>query len=164
LRDAVKASRGADAIRAIADIVIDNDGPMILLRRQLDTLRTGLAWVRRVPRITPVAALQLPADVSAHVSDLVTRISSPGCADLVAVTGSGSRGKYRDGWSDIDILVIADLEHVPQIRLAATHTRDAMPGIKLGLTIVTLAECEAAAVTPRLIHVLRSESSGAAPT
>lgn len=160
MRDAVKASRGARAIREIADVVIDNNGSRLSLRHQLDQLRTQLSWASVRPRITPASALALPATVTQLAADLVTTIGAGGHADLVAVTGSGGRGKYQDGWSDVDILVIANPDHLPQIRLAADRLRDGMLGIKLGLTVVSIAECRAGALTPRLVHVLRQIGTG----
>lgn len=160
MRDMVKGSRGASAIREIADVVVDNNGSVLSLRHQLDRLRTRLSWAAVRPRITPVKALALPIKVSQPVAELVAALSSRNHADLIAVTGSGGRGKYQDGWSDVDVLVIAGSDQLQPIREAATQLRDNMPGVKLGLTVITTEECDAGALTPRLVHVLRQIGTG----
>ncbi|GAA1658281.1 hypothetical protein GCM10009744_59390 [Kribbella alba] len=160
-RDAVKQERGASAIVRIADEVIDNNGTRLELERTIDRLVLTSRWPTVTPTAAPVEKLNLPAHLASYLSTLVNRLTgvSP-VIDLLAVTGSGARGKYQQGWSDLDVLVIADQDCIPHLRAIVDELASELGGVKLGLTIVTLAECQAGAVTSRLLYVLRLIGTG----
>ncbi|MFJ3724374.1 nucleotidyltransferase domain-containing protein [Streptomyces sp. NPDC090045] len=80
---------------------------------------------------------------------------------LLAVTGSGARGKYQHGWSDLDVFVVADASSLDGIRQVLAELEAELGGVKLGITVLTRAECRAGAVTSRLLHVLALIGSGA---
>src|SRR5205823_3646058 len=101
-RDEVKHHRGAAAVAALADHVINNGGGRLALARQLDTFATGLRQPRRQLRAAPVNSLGLPVHLESYLAKLVNAIAETKDADLLAVTGSGARGKYQHGWSDLD--------------------------------------------------------------
>jgi hypothetical protein len=160
-RDAVKHRRGASAVAAIADRVIGNDGSRLALCRQLDGLVAGLTAQHQRLRTIPVNNLGLPVHLESYLAKLVDAASGdPPLVDLLAVTGSGARGKYQHGWSDLDVLVIADNACLARLRRILAEVADDLDGVKLGLTLVTPAECAASAVTPRVLHVLRTLGTG----
>jgi cytidylate kinase len=160
-RDDTKRSRGAHCIRDIADLVVANDGPLHRLYHHLDQLAYNLAWPLAAPRVSPPAALGLPRGLTDPVARLVADLSADAAADLIAVTGSGGRGKYQDGWSDLDVLIIASPSQLDRVRAAAVRLRHGIRQVKLGLTLISSRECHAGALTARLIHTLRQIGTGA---
>jgi predicted nucleotidyltransferase len=160
-RDAVKHRRGAAAVAGLADVVINNGGTRLALARQLDVLATGLARPHQVLRAVPVNTLGLPVHLESYLAKLVKATAeSVAGVDLLAVTGSGARGKYQHGWSDLDVLVIAATACLTRIRQVLAEVAGDLDGVKLGVTLITPAECAAGAVTPRVLHVLRTMCAG----
>ena len=160
-RDAVKHHRGAAAVAALADVVINNGGTRLALARQLDVLATGLARPRHQLRAVPVNTLGLPVHLQSYLAKLVKATAeSVAGVDLLAVTGSGARGKYQHGWSDLDVIVIAATACLPRLRQVLAEAAGNLGGVKLGVTLITRAECAAGAVTPRVLHVLRTMCAG----
>ncbi|WP_405798747.1 nucleotidyltransferase domain-containing protein [Streptomyces sp. NBC_01506] len=162
IRDTVKASRGAPKISAIADTVIDNNRSRLALERRLDRLVLDAAWPTVTPPSTPVNALGLPVPLEAFLTALlerVTRRPDP-LIDLLAVTGSGACGKYQHGWSDLDVFVIAEPGRTIELHQALTQVQSELGAVKLGLTVLSQAECRAGAVTSRLLHVLTLLGAG----
>ncbi|QSB14179.1 nucleotidyltransferase domain-containing protein [Natronosporangium hydrolyticum] len=161
-RDQVKRSRGAHRIRGIADLVLRNDRSALHLYHALDRFAVSLRQPGKSPQARPTTQLAAPPQVTTHlerlVQDLTTRATT---LEMIAVTGSGGRGKYQHGWSDLDILIVAGDEAMPAIGDALANLRRGVNGVKLGLTVVTRQECLAGALTPRLIHTLRQLGTGA---
>ncbi|HET9894620.1 MAG TPA: hypothetical protein VFQ44_06765 [Streptosporangiaceae bacterium] len=164
-RDAVKCARGAERVRELADAVIDNNGPRIALYRALDNIATGIRWRRAVPQRVAVADLGLPSYLAAYLDALLARLTGPvpPLVSMLAVTGSGSRREYRHGWSDLDVLALADQEMLSNLRPVLDELAGQLDGVKLGFTILSVAECAAGAVTPRLLHTLAMIGAGALP-
>jgi predicted nucleotidyltransferase len=164
-RDTVKTVRGAQYVRDLADLVLDNNGSRLALYHALDRLDADLRWPPAQPRHTTVANLRLPTHLADYLNDLLTRLTAidqPPIA-LLTITGSGARGKYEQGWSDLDILIIAETEQLPTLRDTMAHVSDALHGVKLGCSVVSPAECTAGALTPRLLHTLRLIATGQLP-
>lgn len=110
----------------------------------------------------PVNALGLPVHLESYLAEFLDRTTGPRpLIDLLAVTGSGARGKYQHGWSDLDVFVIADASSLDGMRQVLAELEAELGGVKLGLTALTRAECRAGAVTSRLLHVLALIGSGA---
>jgi hypothetical protein len=164
-RDAVKRSRGADRIRDLADVVIDNDGPRLSLYHALDRIATHQRWSTVAPHRVAVSDLGLPAPLAAYLESLLAQIADPAApvVSLLAVTGSGAQGKYRQGWSDLDVLVVAEPDSLSRLRAALAELASQLGGVKLGFTILSAAECSAGAVTGRLLHVLTLIGTGRLP-
>jgi len=163
-RDAVKRARGAEDVRHLADLVIDNNRPRLALYHALDRLAADLRWPLARPRHTTVADLQLPAHLTDYLNALLARLSAePTPIGLLAVTGSGARGKYEHGWSDLDVLILAETEQLPALRDILAAVGGALRGVKLGCTVISRAECVAGALTPRLLHTLRLIAAGQLP-
>jgi cytidylate kinase len=161
VRDAVKRERGADAIVSIADEVIVNNRDRLSLYRRLDSLVYSAAWPEQRPAVAPVNTLGLPVHLEAYLAAVADRLAGdPPLIDLIAVTGSGARGKYQHGWSDLDILIIAPAANLPLLRDVLTGLRADLEEVKLGVTLLTAAECAAAMVSPRVLHVLAQIGSG----
>ncbi|MGW6412302.1 nucleotidyltransferase domain-containing protein [Streptomyces vinaceus] len=161
-RDVVKRARGADRIASIAHEVIGNDGPRLELERRLDRIALDRRWPEHQPSTMPVNALGLPVHLESYLAEFLDRATGPQpLIDLLAVTGSGARGKYQHGWSDLDVFVVADAASLGGIRLVLAELEAELGGVKLGMTVLTRAECRAGAVTSRLLHVLALIGSGA---
>ncbi|MGW6745074.1 nucleotidyltransferase domain-containing protein [Streptomyces sp. NPDC055025] len=161
-RDAVKARRGAAAISTLAHEVVNNNGSRLVLERRLDRLALARRWPLRRPVTAPVNSLGLPVNLESYLSALLDRVTgTPPLIDLLAVTGSGARGKYQHGWSDLDIFVVAAQESTSRLRQALAELESELGGVKLGLTIVTQDECRTGALSSRLLHVLALIGSGA---
>ncbi|GLW58742.1 nucleotidyltransferase domain-containing protein [Kitasatospora phosalacinea] len=162
VRDEVKRARGAERIREIADTVIDNNGSRLALERHLDRLALDAAWPTVAPVAAPVNTLGLPVPLEAFLTVLLERATdgSEPLIDLLAVTGSGARGKYQHGWSDLDVFVIADPDRTQLLHQVLEGVQGELGQVKLGLTVLSLAECQAGAVTSRLLHVLALLGSG----
>lgn len=160
-RDLVKHHRGAAAVAALADQVIDNGGGRLGLARQLDLFAYGLVQPRHHMRPVPVNSLGLPVHLESYLTKLVTAVAETvKGSDLLAVTGSGARGKYQHGWSDLDLLVVAETTSLPPLRRFLMEVAGDLDGVKLGVTLISRAECATGAVTPRVLHVLRTLCAG----
>jgi hypothetical protein len=164
-RDAVKRSRGAERIRELADAVIDNNGSRLALYRVLDKIAASSRWSSATPRRVAVTDLGLPSRLSAYLDALLTRVADPAAplVSLLAVTGSGARGKYQQGWSDLDVLAVAEQASFARLRAVLAELAGRLGGVKLGFTIVSAAECAAGVVTPRLLHTLALIGTGRVP-
>ncbi|MGX1971727.1 nucleotidyltransferase domain-containing protein [Streptomyces kronopolitis] len=160
-RDVVKSARGADKIASIAQEIIGNDGPRLELERRLDRMAVARKWPEHRPSTMPVNALGLPVHLESYLAELLDRLTGPRpWIDLLAVTGSGARGKYQHGWSDLDVFVVASVDCLDGMRRVLADLEAELGGVKLGLTVLTRAECRAGAVTSRLLHVLALIGSG----
>ncbi len=164
-RDAVKRSRGAERIRDLADSVIDNNGPRLGLYRALDQIAASNRWPWAEPRRTDVASLGLPSRLAAYLEALLARVADPAAplVSLLAVTGSGARGKYQKGWSDLDVLAVAGQDSLSRLRAVLGELAGKLGEVKLGFTIVSAAECAAGVMTPRLLHTLALIGTGRLP-
>ncbi|MFJ2571645.1 nucleotidyltransferase domain-containing protein [Streptomyces halstedii] len=161
-RDLVKSARGADKIVSIAHEVIDNEGPRLELERRLDRIALDRRWSEHRPSTMPVNALGLPVHLESYLAEFIDRTTGMRpLIDLLAVTGSGARGKYQHGWSDLDVLVVADASSLDEMRQILAELETELGGVKLGMTVMTRAECRAGAITSRLLHVLALIGSGA---
>ncbi|WP_405681565.1 nucleotidyltransferase domain-containing protein [Streptomyces sp. NBC_01238] len=160
-RDLVKSARGADKIVSIAHEVIANDGPRLELERRLDRIALDRRWPEHQPSTMPVNALGLPVNLESYLAEFLDRTTGlRPLIDLLAVTGSGARGKYQHGWSDLDVLVVADTSSLDEMRQILADLETELGGVKLGMTVLTRAECRAGAITSRLLHVLALIGSG----
>lgn len=160
-RDLIKRARGADKIVSIAHEVIGNDGPRLELERRLDRIALGRRWPEHEPSTMPVNALGLPVNLESYLAEFLDRTTGlRPLIDLLAVTGSGARGKYQHGWSDLDVLVVADTSSLNEMRQILADLETELGGVKLGITVLTRAECRAGAITSRLLHVLALIGSG----
>lgn len=161
-RDLLKRTRGADKIVSLAHEVIANDGPRLKLERRLDRIALDRRWPEHEPSTMPVNALGLPVHLESYLAEFLDRTTGlRPLIDLLVVTGSGARGKYQHGWSDLDVLVVADTSALDELRQILADLEAELGGVKLGMTVLTRAECRAGAVTSRLLHVLALIGSGA---
>jgi cytidylate kinase len=164
-RDVVKRSRGAERIREFADVVIGNNGSRMALYRALDRIAASHRWPRAAPHQMTVADLRLPPRLAGYLDALLARVADPALplVSLLAVTGSGARGKYQQGWSDLDVLAVAGQDNLSHLRAVLAELAGQLGAVKLGFTIVSAAECAAGAVTPRLLHTLALIGAGRLP-
>jgi hypothetical protein len=162
-RDTVKRSRGAEEVKALADVVVDNNGTRYALHHRLDRLVRERSWPLVSPRLTSIDTLGLPNHLTGFLEALTGELT-PALVDLVAVTGSASRGGYLGGWSDLDILLLADGEPDTAVigDVVARH-EPRLEGVKLGLTLISTAECRAGVLPSRLLHTLASITAGTTP-
>ncbi|MFD4371083.1 hypothetical protein ACFWPY_05740 [Streptomyces sp. NPDC058527] len=80
---------------------------------------------------------------------------------LAALTGSPGEGSWIAGWSDLDLLVIAEHEAIGRVHEALERYRTDLGGAaSLGPTLVTPGELTARRLTPRLAFVLHQLQQG----
>ncbi|MFG3525184.1 DUF4254 domain-containing protein [Streptomyces sp. NPDC047917] len=159
-KDEIKMSRGAHQVAALADHVIDNTGSIAALRARLR--RIAAPPVTAALRVATPYGLGLPAAVASATADFTdaVRVYGPGVR-LVALTGSPGEGSWIAGWSDLDLLVIAEHEAIGRVHEALEQYRTALGGAaSLGPTLVTPGELTARRLTPRLAFVLHQLQQG----
>ncbi|WP_160049938.1 DUF4254 domain-containing protein [Nocardiopsis sp. FR4] len=160
-KDRIKIERGADRIPA--DVVLDNSG-------SVPRLHSGLRHLASPPvdsrfKTVRPEELGLPSAVCAATSRLVDALavlSEEPC--LVALTGSAVNGGWREGWSDIDLLVIAENGHSTGVTRAVDDYRAALQAygdIHLGATVLPLAEAQARRLPNRVLAALVMLQEGA---
>ncbi|MFI0711240.1 DUF4254 domain-containing protein [Streptomyces inhibens] len=159
-KDEIKMSRGAHQVAALADHVIDNSGSVAALRARLRRIAApagpgGL-------RIATPYGLGLSAPVASATSDFVDALRANGpAAQLVALTGSPGEGTWIAGWSDLDLLVVAEHDVTSRISEALKRYQAALgDAAVLGLTLVTPGELTARRLTPRLAFALSQLQQG----
>ncbi len=159
-KDEIKMSRGAHQVAALADHLIDNSGSIVELRARLR--RIVAPPVPASPRTTTPYGLGLPGPVASATSDLVDNLRSYAPdVRLIALTGSPGEGSWMAGWSDLDLLIVADHAAAAPIaeKLRAYH-QDLGDAVSVGLTLATPHELLARRLTPRLafaLHQLQSD-------
>jgi dephospho-CoA kinase len=152
-KDEVKISRGAREVASIADHVIDNSGSVIDLRARLR--RISSSWGPHQLRAMTTYGLSLPVEVATATTDFTDAIRTNTAVRLAALTGSPTAGPWIAGWSDIDLLVIADHAAAEQVASALGHYQSALEGTTtIGLTLATREELIARRLTPRLAFAL----------
>ncbi|MGQ7750856.1 DUF4254 domain-containing protein [Streptomyces sp. WC2508] len=159
-KDEIKMSRGAHQVAALADHMIDNTGSIASLRARL--LRIAAPPAATALRVATPYGLGLSAAVASATADFTdaVRAYGPGVR-LVALTGSPGEGSWIAGWSDLDLLVIAEHEAIGRVHEALEQYRTALGGAaSLGPTFVTPGELTARRLTPRLAFVLHQLQQG----
>ena len=109
--------------------------------------------------------MDCPSTWPGYLDALLRQVADPAAplVSLLTVTGSGARGKYQHGWSDLDVLAIAEQHNLDRLRTALGQLARQLGGVKLGFTVVSAAEIAAGAITPRLLHTLTLISTGRLP-
>ena len=159
-KDEVKLSRGAHLVLDVADFVLDNSGGVVELR----------AWLSRIAQPSAVEAPplpigipqppKLPAAITTATSALVADLHTAG-VHLAALTGSPNDGTWIPGWSDLDLLIIADHDSSPAVSGAVAKYRHCLGGAAaVGLTLVTRDELLARRMVPRLAFALHAIQNG----
>lgn len=151
-RDAIKAGRGADGIAAIADVVLDNSGPLVGLKLALPQLIAGPAPAGTADAAVVGQAARpvwVPATNATWLQDTAEQLVDEHTVLLLA-TGSTGRPGWVAGWSDIDLLLVRD---------RASRGTGAVPppleGVKVPVTTVTTGDVAGGRVPPRVVHALR---------
>ncbi|TQF01940.1 DUF4254 domain-containing protein [Kitasatospora acidiphila] len=161
-KDEVKLSRGAHRVLEVADFVLDNTGSVL-------DLRAWLAHIAQRPAVQPdqsPTAIPQPPDVPTTVADataaLADTLRSAGPAvQLAALTGSPVQGAWIPGWSDLDLLVVADHQAAPAVSRALADYRRRLGDVaSVGLTLVTADELLAHRLVPRLAFALYNIQNG----
>ncbi|MFY7067094.1 DUF4254 domain-containing protein [Nocardiopsis changdeensis] len=160
-KDRVKTGRGADRIPA--DAVLDNSGSVIRLHSRLRHLAGPAVGARF--KLLPPQELALPPAVREATSRLTDALSAlPDDRCLAALTGSAAHGGWRQGWSDIDLLVFSEEGHGEEVKRAVEVYRAALlaqNGIHLGATLLPLAEAQARRLPNRVLAALVMLQEGA---
>lgn len=153
-KDEIKISRGAHQVAALADHLIDNSGSIIDLRAHLHRIATPSVPAK--PRTTTPYGLGLPGPVAAATSEFVDGLRSYGQGvRLIALTGSPGEGNWIAGWSDLDLLVIAEHSTAEQVGNALHQYKLALgDAATVGLTLATPHELIARRLTPRVAFAL----------
>lgn len=159
-KDEVKMSRGAHRVATFADHVIDNVASIAALRAQLRRIAAPPTCTSL--RVTTPYGLGLPAAVASATADFVdaVRRNGPGVR-LAALTGSPGEGSWIAGWSDLDLLVVADHEAARHIHEALAQYRATLDGAaSLGPSLLTPGELTARHLTPRIAFALYQLQQG----
>jgi hypothetical protein len=151
-RDATKKQRGAHRIAGIADHVIDNSGPLSALKLTVNRIVSTVG----IPTVTPRATG--PATQSTWLGKATDHVLDDDVA-LVLATGSTATASWRDGWSDLDLLVVRDTAPTAWLR-NVVGTLPVVDGIKVGVSIFTTADIDAVRVPPRVVQSLRRAADG----
>lgn len=153
-KDEVKMSRGAHQVAALADHVLGNSGSIAALRSRLRRIAAPPATATL--RVATPYGLGLPAVVASATADFVDALRAHGAGvQLAALTGSPGEGTWISGWSDLDLLVVADHQATTHVHEALAHYRSALEGItSLGPSLMTPGELTARHLTPRLAFAL----------
>lgn len=151
-RDEVKAERGANRIAALADHLVDNNGPLSALKQAVSRLVAAVEHPTSKPDPLPLADhAQWLRSARDHLVD--------DQAALLLATGTTGTRDWRPGWSDHDLLVVRDTLPVAWLRGVA-GALPADDGVKLGLSAFTTADIEALRVPPRVLQSLRRAAHG----
>ncbi|MGH4014752.1 MAG: hypothetical protein ACRDSL_12665 [Pseudonocardiaceae bacterium] len=151
-RDATKRERGADRIADIADHVIDNSVPLSALKLTVNRMVSTVD----LPRVALDASG--PVTQSGWLGQATDHVLDDHVA-LVLATGSTGTASWRDGWSDLDLLVVRDTAPVAWLRGVA-GSLPAPDGIEVGLSVFTSADIDALRVPPRVVQALRRAAQG----
>lgn len=155
-KDEVKLSRGAHRVADVADFVLDNTGSILDLRAQLSRIAQGTVGEPDRPQLAipePPGVPVAVAEATAALTDTL-RAAGPG-VQLAALTGSIGEGTWIPGWSDLDLLVVADHEAAPTVSAALADYRHRLgDAASVGLTLVTSDELLARRLVPRLAFAL----------
>ncbi|GAB3209141.1 hypothetical protein GCM10027294_22340 [Marinactinospora endophytica] len=151
-RDTIKIRRGAHRIADIADYVLDNSGPLSALKLGLDRLAT----TTELRHITPPTGWPAKQDrwlqkATEHLCDEETA--------LVLATGSTGSPHWREGWSDIDLLVVRETLPLEWLR-GTLGTLPAPQGVKVGVSAFTKGDIAALRIPPRVAQSLRRAAEG----
>lgn len=151
-RDATKRERGGDRIALIADCVVDNSGPLSALKLAVNRMVCGEDLSRVSPDTTGASA------PSGWLGRATNHLLDEQVA-LVLATGSTGTAGWREGWSDLDLLVVRDTAPLAWLRGVA-GTLPAPDGVKVGLSVFTTADIDALRVPPRVVQSLRRIAEG----
>ncbi|MGL5864538.1 MAG: hypothetical protein ACRCYX_01525 [Dermatophilaceae bacterium] len=151
-RDAIKLERGADRIAEIADHRIDNSGSLSALKLAV----TRIASTVDLPKVTPQTSW--PATQNGWLGQATKHMCDEQVV-LVLATGSTGTTSWRDGWSDLDLLVVRDTAPAERLRGVA-GTLPAPDGIKVGVSVFTTADIDSLRVPPRVVQSLRRAAQG----
>lgn len=151
-RDATKTERGANHIADIADHVIDNSGPLSALKLTVARLKSTVDLRQvKLHATGPVTHNAWLGQATDHILD--SQVA------LVLATGSTGTASWRDGWSDLDVLVVRDT--APADWLRDTIGKLATPdGIKVAVSVFTTGDIDALRVPPRVVQSLRRAAQG----
>lgn len=160
-KDRIKTGRGADRIPA--DVVLDNSGSVIQLHSGLRQLAGPLVSARF--KVLSPRELPLPSAIRAATAELTDALSDlPDHRCLAALTGSAAHGGWREGWSDIDLLVLSEKGDGEEVQRSVEAYRTALLAqerVQLGATVLPVAEAQARRLPNRVLAALVMLQEGA---
>lgn len=151
-RDVTKRERGADRIAEISDHLVDNSGALSALKLTVNRMVSTLD----VPTTAPDASR--PVTQNAWLSQFAERVVDDEVA-LVLATGSTGTASWREGWSDLDLLVVRDTAPAAWLRDAAAAL-PAGDGLKVGISVLTSGDVDSLRVPSRVVQSLRRAAGG----
>ncbi|MBQ0928622.1 hypothetical protein KBO27_32155 [Saccharopolyspora endophytica] len=151
-RDAIKRERGAARIADIADHTIDNSGTLGALKLAVNRM----ALTVDLPRVGLHASK--PATHSSWLEQATEHLLDEEVACMLA-TGSTGTTSWREGWSDLDLLLVRDTAPAAWLRDVAGCLPEP-EGIKVGLSVFTTTDIDALRVPPRVVQALRRAAQG----
>ena len=151
-RDATKLERGAHQIADIADHVLDNSGPLSRLKLSVERVVAMTELHHVAPGTDP------PVTQGEWLASAVEYLRDEQVV-LVLATGSTGTAHWRNGWSDLDLLVVR--ETVPLDWLRRTVGTLSIPeDMKVGVSAFTTGDIAALRVPPRVLRSLRRAAEG----
>lgn len=151
-RDATKRQRGADRIADVADHVIDNSGPLSALKFTVNRMVSTASLPRMAVHASgPTTQSDWLGQATDHVLD--------DHVALVLATGSTGTASWRDGWSDLDLLIVRDIAPASWLH-RVVGTLSEPDGIKIGISVFTTADIDTLRVPPRVVQSLRRAAQG----
>ena len=151
-RDETKSARGAHRIAEITDHVLNNSGPLSALKLAVERMVSAAD----LPRVAPHASR--PATQSEWLGQATDHVLDDQVG-LVLATGSTGSTSWRDGWSDLDLLVVRDTAPAAWLR-DVVGTLPTLHGIKIGVSVFTPADIDVLRVPPRVVQSLRRAAQG----
>lgn len=161
--DEVKLSRGADAIAAECDLLIDNTGPRPGLELALDRLMTGATASPASTSLRVADPLDLPAPTALRRAAATTLTGLRSALGerllLFVVAGSVGFGTADRDLSDLDVLVGVEPGTTADLAGELARLRAELD-VKLGVTVLTRHELLLRRCDSRTFSTLHSLGQG----
>lgn len=137
-KDKIKSSVGADRIKDIADVIIDNNCSQMKFKEQLDSI--AIDNIKYMGNLKSVDDFAIPDEYEKTLKQFYDNVRMELQEDikLFLVTGSCARGCVNAGWSDIDVIMVVDEnDYNTRNKISKATT---LSKIKIGTTVYNTSE------------------------
>ena len=157
-KDKIKSSVGADRIKDIADVIIDNNCSQMKFKEQLDSI--AIDNIKYMGNLKSVDDFAIPDEYEKALKQFYDNVRRELQEDikLFLVTGSCARGCVNAGWSDIDVIMVVDENDCNTRNKISKAT--ALSKIKIGTTVYNTSELKQKKIdlkTAYAIHEMEHE-------
>jgi dephospho-CoA kinase len=152
-KDRVKRSRGAQLVSDIADWRVENSGDPVSLIAYVSHM-VSARLVPSAPQTVEYGSLPVPDFVQQWAAEFVqkTKEAFDSSLKIVALTGSGSVGDWVLGWSDLDVLIVADPPNLDS--LSQILKTNSPSYAKLGCTMISTPEITSGILSAHVLSKL----------